>query len=738
MTISASQQEQSWEENRAARAADSPALIPFDSATMKDLLFNRELSLLEFFRRVLEEAHDSSQPLLERLKFLAIFSMNLDEFFMIRVSGLKEEVDEASKVLSPDGLTPAQQLCAIRARVVSMVAEHSRCLHEEILPQLAAKGIEIVPFNALSQGERLVMNQYFERKVFPLLTPQGVDPGHPFPYISNLSLNLGMMVEPALEHGITRSLTGKIEPRFVRIKIPPHLPALVPVGGAPSKFTYLSELIAANAATLFPRMGCGESHAFRVTRDADIEVRDTEAEDLLLSMQQTLRKRRLGEAVRLEVARTMPAEMVSYITESLDLKPDDVYVVDEPLNVPDLMGLYKLDRPELKDRPLRATVPAPLQRDESIFDVIGRQDLLLHHPYTSYDTVTNFISAAARDPDVMAIKMCLYRTGQKSPIPEALIEASESGKQVTALVELKARFDEEHNIEWAQRLEKAGVHVVYGLLGLKTHCKIALVIRNEGDTLRRYVHIATGNYNPATASVYTDLGLLTADEEIGADATELFNFLTGYSRQKEYRRLMVAPVNLRERMLGLIRRETEHARAGRTARIVVKINRLADSDVIRALYGASQAGVKIDLIVRGVCMLRPGVAGLSETITVKSVVGRFLEHSRVFYFANGGDEELYTGSADWMSRNLDRRVEVIAPVRDPQLQKYLKDVVLKTYLSDNVKARRLCADGTYERVEAAPGEKRVDSQTYFATSPALSYCCAVPGVVKAESTDDES
>jgi polyphosphate kinase len=396
------------------------------------------------------------------------------------------------------------------------------------------------------------------------------------------------------------------------------------------------------------------------------------------------------------------------------LEAEDVYTVGGPLSVPDLMKLYKLDRPELKDAPFHATVPAPLRRPHvSLFEAIKEQDILLHHPYTSFAPVADFINAAARDENVAAIKICLYRTGPNSPIPQALIEASEQGKQVTALVELKARFDEENNIEWAQRLEEAGVHVVYGLMGLKTHCKLALIVRREGATMRRYVHIATGNYNPDAARTYTDLGLLTAHEEIAADASELFNYLTGYSRQKEYRQLMIAPVNLRERMLVLIRREAEHARANRPAHMIIKINRLADVEIIRALYEASQAGVRIDLIVRGICMLRPGVEGLSETITVRSIVGRFLEHSRVYYFENGGEEEFYTGSSDWMPRNLNRRVEVVAPVHDAHLKRYLKDVILAAYLRDNVKARRLLPDGSYERIQPAAGEERFDSQLYF-------------------------
>jgi polyphosphate kinase len=687
--------------------------LPASLRHSRDLLFNRETSLLEFFRRVLEEAQDAGQPVLERVKFLSIFSSNLDEFFMIRVSGIKEELDQEVVSKTLDGLMPDEQLRLIREYTLPMVAEQTRCLREDVLPQLKAAGVEIVSDDALTTDERKLLKDYFNDHVLPVLTPQGVDPAHPFPYISNLSLNIGLMVEPLFEHGITRSLTGKAEPRFIRIKVPPLVPRLVRVGKTGARFALLEDVIAANVGEMFERMRAGRCHTFRVTRDADIEVRDYEADDLLRSMEQTLRKRRFGKAVRLEVAETMPRAMVNYLATELELEPEDVYTVQSPLAVGDLMQLYALDRADLKDKPLEVTVPAVLEDAESVFDVVRAQDVLLHHPYTSYETVINFMNEAARDPEVVAIKMCLYRTGQKSPIPKALIEASERGKQVTALVELKARFDEEHNIEWAKKLEEAGVHVVYGVMGLKTHCKVALVVRREGEGLRRYVHIATGNYNPVTSTVYTDLGLLTADEEIGEDATDLFNYLTGYSRQKEYLKLSVAPVNLREKMITLIRREREHQLAGRPARIVAKNNRIADVEVIRALYEASQAGVPIDLIVRGVCMLKPGVAGLSETIRVRSIVGRLLEHSRIYYFQNGGEEEVYTGSSDWMTRNLDRRVEVIAPVGDNSLRRYLKDVALDAYLRDNTKARELQADGSYVRVKPAPGEEPFDSQTHF-------------------------
>ncbi|HEX5708127.1 MAG TPA: polyphosphate kinase 1 [Pyrinomonadaceae bacterium] len=720
MTTGKSEQPISPEGERTSEGGGAPARAKASASpstpTTSHLLLNRELSLLEFNRRVLEEALDRSQPLLERVKFLSIFASNTDEFFMIRVSGLKEEVEADIKELSPDGLSPAQQLNAVREHMLPMFDEQARCLRDDIIPELRKQGIEIVSYQSLADYERRTLNDYFEKHIYPVLTPQAVDPAHPFPSIQNLSLNLGLMVQPLPEHGITSSLTGKVAPRFARVQIPPKVRRLVPVEEGGTRFVFAADVIAANVHSLFPRMHAGPSYLFRVTRDADVDIREDEARDLLHMMQQTLRKRRLGEPVRLEVTPGMPAEMVRYLTESLGLDAEDVYVGEGLLNVPDLMELYKLDRPDLKDKPIKATLPATLRgvgATSAIFDRIKQQDILLHHPYTSFGAVTDFIAAAARDPEVQAIKMCLYRTGARSPIPEALIEASEQGKQVTAIVELKARFDEENNIEWAQRLEDAGVHVVYGLLGLKTHCKLTLVIRREGDDLRRYMHIATGNYNPVTSTVYTDLGLLTADEQIGADATDLFNFLTGYSRQKEYRELMVAPVNLRQRMIALVEREAEHARAGRPARMVAKINRLADVQMVHTLYNASQAGVEIDMIIRGICMLRPGVPGLSESIRVRSIVGRFLEHSRVYYFANGGDEEVYTGSADLMSRNLSRRVEVLAPVKDPRLKKYLKDVVLASYLRDNTKARVLRSDGSYERVEIADGDEPFDAQMNF-------------------------
>ena len=689
----------------SARVALPPTLF-----LNRQLLFNRELSWLNFNYRVLEEALDKSHPLLERLKFLAIFSTNLDEFFMIRVSGLKQQIEEGITELSFDGLTPSAQLKTIAERLRPLLTEQMHCLKDDILPELASHGISIVPYRALSDRERRSLNGYFIQNVFPVLTPQAVDPSHPFPYISNLSLNLGVMIESTEGAEDSPLRSG---PRFARIKVPPIVRRLVPVGDSGAEFVLLEELIAANINFLFPGMKIGEFHPFRVIRDADIEIQDDEANDLLRMMEQELRKRRFGSAVRLEVAATMPPDMVTYLTTSLSLTSDDVYAIDGPLNVPDLMALYKLDRPELKDKPFVASVPVPMRSNDSVFDIIKRQDVLVHHPYNTFSTVVDFINSAAIDPDVLAIKMTLYRTGQDSPIVRALMTASERGKQVAVLVELKARFDEESNIEWARRLERAGVHVVYGLLGLKVHCKLALVVRREGDSLRRYIHLGTGNYNATTARIYTDLGLFTVNEEIGEDATELFNFLTGYSRQTEYRRLLVAPVNMRERVNALIDREVEHQNAGRPAGIIAKINSLTDTKVIRKLYEASQAGVKIDLLVRGVCSLRPGVPGLSDNIDVISIVGRFLEHSRIFYFVNAGAEDIFIGSADWMLRNLDRRVETLVPIEDPRLKRHLKNEVLDVCFRDNVKARRLLLNGIYQRVARPDGVERVHSQAHF-------------------------
>ena len=684
---------------------------PYTTAT--PLFLNRELSLLEFHARVLEEALDQTNPLLERLNFLSIFCSNLDEFFMIRVSGLKEAVEHGVTDVSPDGLTPEEQLSKIRQRILPLIDLQNRVWQERIRPQLAAEGLHVLDYDSLSRHQRTHLESYFVEKIFPVLTPQAVDPAHPFPFISPLSLNLALMVEPPDDKPIDGSkLSG---PRFVRIKVPSAVPRLVPVDLSGSSFVLLEEVIEANIAKLFPGMVISKSHRFRVTRDADMEIREEEAEDLLSLIQEELRRRKFGAPVRLEVSSGMPKEMVDYLTESLDLEDADVYAVHGSLKIQDLTSLSDVDRPDLKYAPFEPRLPEWYTEDGSIFDAIKEGDRLLHHPFDSYHCVTGFLDQAVDDPDVLAIKICLYRTGPDSPIPPALIRAAEQGKQVTALIELKARFDEEYNIEWARKLDYAGVHVVYGIVGLKTHGKLTLVVRNENGTLKRYVHLASGNYNPTTSCVYTDVGLFTADEQIGQDATELFNYLTGYSRQTEYQRLMVAPITLRNDLNSLFDREMDHQRAGRPARIVAKLNRLADKQVIEKLYETARTGVQIDLIVRGICTLRPGVPGLSENITVRNVVGRLLEHSRVFYFANGGDEEIYIGSADWMTRNLKHRIEVVTPVLDPEAKRYLKDVVLEAYLRDNVKARLLLPDGTYGPVPSTSAFP-FNSQAYFIAS----------------------
>ena len=700
---------------REARIHEFPKPVEVSVAPAKsDLYFNRELSLLAFHARVLEEAFDQSNPLLERLKFLSIFSSNLDEFFMIRVSGLKEEHEQGITDVSVDGASPAEQLAQIREQVIKLVNAQARYLRDDILPHLSQTGVQFVSYDSLSRHEKEDLKDYFMEKVFPILTPLAVDPSHPFPYISPLSVNIGLMVEAPRE----MKLLGRgqmLQSRFVRIKVPSSVPRLVRIGMSGTRFVLLDDVIEANIDSLFPGMHPGKCHRFRVTRDADIEIREEEAEDLLSVIQEELRRRKFGSPVRLEISPDMPQEMIDYLSTSLGLEAEDVYMFDGPLHLQDMMELYDVDRPDLKDAPFTPTTPDWFTSHKTIFDAIKERDRLLHHPYDSYDCVTGFINQAVEDEDVVAIKICLYRTGPDSPIPPALIRAAEQGKQVTALIELKARFDEEHNIEWARKLDEAGVHVVYGVIGLKTHGKLTLVVRREGEQLRRYVHIASGNYNPTTSCVYTDLGMFTVDDEIGRDATELFNYLTGFSNQKDYRKLMVAPVALREDLNEIFDREIAHKRAGRPAHVIAKFNRLADLQVVEKLYELSRAGVKVDLIVRGICILRPGIPGLSDNITVRSVVGRFLEHSRVFWFANGGDDEVYIGSADWMSRNLKHRIEVVAPVTEPDAKRYLRDVLLNTYLRDNTKARELHPDGTYRPVES--GSELFNSQIYFFGRP---------------------
>lgn len=695
----------------ASQQANEPS-PPSD--VVEKRLFNRELSWLEFNRRVLDEATDASLPLFERLKFLSIFSTNLDEFFMIRVSGLKEQIAERIGEFSPDGMSASEQLREIYARLRPMLERQVEYLNENIFPALKSEGITIEPYAELTSKEKKRLDKYFRDYLFPILTPQSVDASHPFPYISNLSLNLGLYIEP--NRAFTQSNLRHLfrQKRFTRIKLPPSVPRLIAIDKDSDRFALLEEIIAANVHELFPHMKTSKAFLFRVTRDADIELREDEAGDLLRSLEIELQRRRDRFPVRLEVEAAMPEKMLKLLAGGIGLSDNEIERVDGFLDIPDLMQLYSLDRPKLKERSITPIIPTPLRKNTNVFEVVKKQDVLLHHPYTSFGVVSDFVSAAADDDDVQAIKICLYRTGKHSPIVNSLIHASRMGKQVTALVELKARFDEENNIEWARRLENEGVHVVYGINTLKTHSKVLLVVRREKQKLVRYVHLATGNYNPLTARVYTDLGLLTSDEEIGEDASSLFNFLTGYSQHDEYKRLIVAPLNLRERLIALIRREQKNKKAGKPARIVIKANALTDTEVIEELYAASKVGVDVDLIIRGICALRPGVKGLSENIRVRSVVGRFLEHSRIYCFANGSDDntEVYIGSSDLMHRSFDRRVEVVVPVLDVDIKDYLKNVVLDAYLRDDTNARTLQSDGTYKKVTSR-SSKQFDSQMFF-------------------------
>ena len=676
---------------------------PGPPAAGRPLFFNRELSWLDFNRRVLELAQDTGWPLLERVKYLAIFSSNLDEFFMKRVGGLQRQRTGNVGDLSMDGLTVQEQLDAIRRHVEPMLAEHARCWQRDLEPALAREGIAIHNYAGLTESDRAAADAYFRLHVFPILTPLAVDPGHPFPFISNLSKSVGVM----LEH------PGRAEPSWVRIKVPENLPRWVPLPPRLS-FVPLEQVIAGNLALLFPGMKVLEWAMFRVTRNADIEMDADDAEDLLEMVEQELRARRLARVVRLELPSGMSDQMRDFITAGLEVSPSDVYASDGPIDMDDLFAIASLELPALKLRPWLSLVPPRLAgEDVDVFEVIRSGDLLVHHPYESFAaSVERFVRAAVDDPRVLAIKMTLYRTSSDSSFVPDLIRAAEMGKQVAVLVEIKARFDEQRNLELAQRLEKAGVHVVYGLVGLKTHTKITMVVRDEPEGLRTYCHIGTGNYNAKTASLYTDLGLFTCNAAIADDVIDLFHFLTGRSLKRDYRKLLVAPVNMRDRFLSKIRREIEHAKAGRPARIVAKMNALQDPKIITSLYEASHAGVTVDLIVRGFCCLRPKVPGLSDRIRVFSILGRFLEHSRIFWFQNGsvptsgspdGDggawastDEFYFGSADWMYRNLDYRVEAITPVEDPALRERLREI-LDVMLADKGHAWELEPDGTWTR-----------------------------------------
>jgi len=653
---------------------------------------NRELSTLDFNSRVLSLAENGELPLLERIKFLAIFSSVMDEFFQVRVAGLKDQEAAGISGTAPDGLSVSDQLTMIRAMVEALVERRRVAFLDDVLPKLAAHDVRLEDWDALDEDDRAWVKKVFVERIFPVLTPLAVDPGHPFPYISNLSLNLAVIV---------RDPVGG-ERRFARVKVPPVLPGLLAMPDG-KRFVVLEQVIAAHLGALFPGMEIESHHPFRVTRNADLTLEEEEADDLLEAVEMELRRRRFGRAVRLEVAASITEEVRTLLTRELDLQPEDVYEVAGPLDLTALWVVYNLDRPELKEEPFVPVTPARLTSVEGetmdVFSAIRQGDILVQHPYESFaESVEAFITQASRDPDVLAIKQTLYRTSGDSPIVRALIRAAERGKQVAALVELKARGDEAANIGFARALEQAGVHVVYGLVGLKTHSKTSLVVRQEGDGIRRYCHIGTGNYNSSTARMYEDVGILTASPELGADLTDLFNYLTGYSRRVEYRKLLVAPATLRPRMLDLIHQEAE---LGERGRIIWKLNNVVDGGIIDALYRASQAGVKVDLVVRAICCLRPGVSGLSDNIRVRSIVGRWLEHSRIYYFgARGG--EYFIGSADMMERNLDRRVEAVVPIEASELQSRLHEI-LDLDLADDTRAWELGADGTWHKMPSVAG-----------------------------------
>lgn len=681
---------------------DAP--IPKDA----QLFINREMALLAFFWRVLQEAQDDTNPLLERLKFLAIVGSILAEFFMTRVSALKQQVEAGVAERSIDGLTPSEQLTLVRQDATRLMDESRKCLYE-LLPQLERAGIHIGSYDKLNAAQKEFAREYFEHVVFPVLTPLAYDPARPFPHISNMSLNLAVLI---------RDRRGN--ERFARVKVPNTLPRLVAVPPPPNapatheSYVWMDQLIAAHLESLFPGMEILQVYPFRVTRDAEMVIQELEADDLLETIERGVRQRRFGEVVRLTIDPMMPDSLQRILVENLELEPEDIYILEPPLGLSDLFGLYgAIDRPDLKYQPFAAHYPRLLAETDDTFVAVRQRDILLHHPYDSFLPVVEFLQEAARDPYVLAIKMTLYRVGKNAPVVQALLDAVRNDKQVTVLVELKARFDEESNIEWAKQLEKEGVHVVYGLLGLKTHSKIALVVRDEGDEIRRYLHLSTGNYNAVTAQQYTDIGLLTSDEEMGADASDIFNYLTGYSAKTDYKKFLVAPINLRSRLVELVEREIEHAQRGEPAHIIIKTNSLVDKQMIKLFYQASQAGVKMDLLVRGMCCLRPGLKGVSDNIRVISIVGRFLEHSRIYYFYNGGAETVYLGSADVRTRNLDRRVEILFPIQDARLVRHIRDDILKIYLADNVKARMLCPDGSYVRVKPEPGQEKINAQEWF-------------------------
>lgn len=673
---------------------------------------NRELSWIRFNRHVLDEAFDTSHPLLERVKFLSIFANNLDEFFMIRVSGLQRQLAKGVLKAPPDGMTPSQQLDAIHERLLPDLTLQNECWHSDLLPKMASAGIFVHTYQSLSDAQKAAMHRFFVDEIFPVLTPLAFDSSHPFPFISNLSLNLAIIVRDQNKKEF-----------FARVKVPTNLfTRLVRVpepDGSTRKddssvhLIYLEEIIAAHADMLFPGMEVAGSFPFRITRDADLEIEVDEASDLLTTVEEIMEQRARGKPIRIEVDCSMHDNVCHMLEKKLGVGSSMIYRVGHPVGMADFMQLMSLDRPDLKDIPFQPSLPVELGEEKDIFAAIRQHDVLLYHPYDSFTPVVNFIRQAAHDPDVLAIKITLYRVGSNSPIVNALMEARENGKAVAALIELKARFDEENNIGWARALEREGVHVVYGVVNLKVHAKLCMVVRREKDGIRRYMHLGTGNYNASTARIYTDFGLFTCDHEIGDDVANLFNFLTGFARIERYNKLLVAPVTLRRLMLEKIEREITRHREHGDGHLIFKMNALVDPECIAALYRASQAGVRVDLQVRGICCLRPGIPGMSETITVSAIVGRFLEHARVYYFRNGGDEEVFLGSADLMPRNLDKRVEILYPVDDPRIRRAILSSILPVQMNDTVKKRIMNPDGTYSRVVTVPGGDAVHAQTWL-------------------------
>jgi len=674
---------------------------------------SRELSWLEFNQRVLDEALNAHNPLLERVKFFCITSSNLDEFFEVRVAGLKQQIESEVVERSNDGRTASETFRAVRRRVRTMIEQQYKLWREELVPALAKQGIVFHDPRQLSTRDNAFIENYYQSQVRPVLTPLGIDPAHPFPQLLNKSLNLVVSLE------LDRN--GEVERRLGVVQVPRVLPRLVwlPREDESHEYVYLGSLIGTHLADLFPGTRILGWWHFRVTRNSELYIDEEDSGNLLKAVEQELHNRRRGGAVRLEVDHDCPQDILNNLLETLELTPDDLYPIDGPLNPTRLMAIYEGDHsPELRDRPFVAPVAPAFRGGTDIFSTIRQRDVLLHHPYDSYGSVVDFLEQAAADPHVLAIKQTLYRTGGDARIVGALMNAVKNGKQVTAVTELKARFDEANNILWARKLEEAGVHVIYGIVNYKVHAKIALVVRRDDDGLRRYVHLGTGNYNPSTARIYTDLSLFTANADFGEDATNLFNLLTGLGQFQGARKFLISPFTTHETMLKCIDRETTFARAGKPAQIIAKMNALVDRDVIEALYRASNAGVKIDLIIRGICCLKPGVEGVSENITVRSIVGRFLEHSRIIWFQNGGNPQVFVASADWMPRNFFRRIETVFPIEDPTLQRRIFDQILSTYLADNTKANTLNPDGAYTRIARAKGEPARDSQEEFMSQAA--------------------